>query len=74
MIVEIKHGAIVIDGGGTNDGVIHLELADELDGRFSRYAAVALAQHPAREDDIDSLPWHEDCRDVDVVVMTRSPL
>ena len=51
-IVKIEQGAIVIDSGNADNAVIHLELADEVDGRLADNAAVAGADHPAGDNDL----------------------
>ena len=51
--VEIEQGAVMIDRRGADDGIIDLELLDEIDGGLADNAAVRAAHHAAGDHHLD---------------------
>ena len=66
-IVEIQQRALLVDRGGADDGIIHLELADQADGAGADDRAVGAADIAARHDHLDTRMAIELHRHVEVV-------
>ena len=52
-VVEVEQRAVLVDRRGADDGVIDLELADEIDRGLADDAAVGVPHDAARDDDLD---------------------
>ena len=66
-IVEVEQRALLINRGGADDGVIDLELADQLRGGGADHGAVGTAHRAASHDHLDARMAVEQHRDIEVV-------
>ena len=67
FVVEIEQRAVGFDTGSAEDGVIHFELVDEIDGGHAGDAAVHRPHHAGGDDDGVVRPAGHDGGNVDIV-------